>query len=1217
MNNYYPGGRDIFNTADPDIPGPGKYDVRSPDDPYKRYGFLTQGDRFRAEKAAAEERAGELGQTAVSRSGTLGRRTGTTSAAMARAEDARQRRELEQQTKKYNEMQALADKEMRRYRERMQQAEDRIKDLLRERTDMRTRLARHESELRAREKDRELLTAQLEKQKTAVNPRADKNREAAEQAVAMSTRLKGALEKARKTAEADKRRLRQLEHQIRKLEQDKDVAEAELKQAHDYPRQLAKAERDLRELEDHHREKCRKLNGSVEDARDLATRYMNELGEATVHNTALENELQLAKERAKETASGSSKQLDACVAELDATRRRLEDLERLSRQRAEEHDRTLNAANEHVADLDMEIARLVDEREQVQRQMQGRIRELTEDYRSIKHEYASSVKGADSKWAQRLTDTQTKLERASKETMDLKAEVSELRGILLKKEMGWKDRLLELEGDLKAAAEDYEALQRQMVEQHAKFDEHVQGLEQQAQKQERAWTAERLGILEKLDSAHKDGFKLREALDQAHKDAAQAKANCEVDLKRMSQEVDSMHAAAEERRVLWDAERKELARTHADELAELREERAQLEQQAQDDRFAVETLLQNARDELDVLKDAHRSQLASVRDQLVDKTDMLEKKSLAAQILEEQLQEHEIKSSAQIEELVASLDELHRDHERDTSQLRDELESAKRRAADAEASLQDGLQETDTLRAENDGLDARVQELTAANDELAADCSYLQNTVDELEESAAGTDADRDDTLAHYAGLLQHLADRHRAEKAQWEDERKDMQAQLQRYSSRDTLWAIQADHQRQRLEIAEDARAYMVNEARLLYDELQDEMTASDEHAAGSLAASLQSSLRLSSPDDSSELDHHLADVRAFTRHVFLESIQNAQDAKLARMRVEGDLQELKFMRIQGQIVETAGEMSAKYKGERTYLEASLASARNDYRRLQEQAASNSAAYKSHVAQLEAKISGLAEQGASSHDVAQLESANAALEAQVDQLAEHASDLEARLEVFDYTADDERAEFERQRAVLESRSAHMTRLLEQCEVDMATHVEDINRMSQHIAELESERAIMAEQTQFQINWLKENYSKVYQDLDGILNSGSSAGGHNNLRQRIRYVENLKAQILALKKEGFESSRDRDRFKYQVGLLKSELNAYKEVSDADAMRGRSRARGRSVSQRNRSVGRKPQTAESGGDSQRSALGRKGAAVVSKALEQARQLRQQQMTVVDE
>ncbi|KAJ1857161.1 hypothetical protein GGH12_002003 [Coemansia sp. RSA 1822] len=1210
--------------ADPDIPGPGAYDVQSSEAAYKKYGFLSHSERFKTEKATDDRKSTLTDGTgrSVSRAGSLSRRAPGPAMAAIRVEESRLKREIEHYQKTLYDLQTSTTRETRVLKDKVQQAEDKVKELLRERTDIKKRLVQREVDLRAKERDRDLIAAQLEKQQASMhvaNPKTEKQlKENAEQASAMCAKLKATLDKARAASESDKRRLRQLEHQLRKLEQERDTVETELKQMSDadYPRQMAKAQRELRHQEEYYREKTRKLGVELQEAKDMATRYMTELGEAAVHNTALENELRLAMEREQGKATDSGQQLDAAMAQLSATQTRLAELERLARQRAVESDRVLDAANEHVTELKGEIERLEGEREQVQREMQGKIRELTLDYKSAKREFESSVKGADDERTRRLLDTQGRLERATKETLDLKTEVSELRGILLKKEMAWKDRQIELDGDLQAAASDYEALQTQLNEQRQKFDARMQTADEQARKKERAWNAERTGILEKLDSAHKDGFRLRDALDALQKEAAQIKADCDADLRRMGQELADLQAEAEDRTAKWEAERKDLARAHVEELAELKDEYAKLEQEMQDERYTLDSQLDEARDELSeyknefakleqqmqeerytlgnqlddarseisMLRGAQQEQLASYESQLADASEALEKQALAKHMLETQLAERDAA----------------------VSKASDRLESERREADTLRAENEDLSDRVQELADANDDLGSRMHELTDANDELADTCARLQDEVEELAYETTHA-AENSKVLEHYTGLMQQLADKHRAEKEQWTADRTAMQDRLDRYRHREATWAIQDQHLRHLLDIKEDARVHIIGEARRLFDELQDEMVVNDTQAdaCASLMDDMQG-LQLTPDASASELEHELRDVREYTRRVFLESIQRAHFAQVSRARVDGEVQELRFMRVQGQIVETVGEMSGQHKAERARLEADLNSARSDYRGLHETAAANRAAFEAQITELEAKIHELVESTAPSPNVARLESDNAALAARVRQLAELSSDLEARLEVFEYAAEDDRSESERQLQILESRNTHMTRVLEQCEVNMATHVEDINTMGQRIAELESERAILAEQTQFQISWLKENYSKAYQDLDVVLNNSN---GHGNLRQRIRYVESLKTQILALKKESFECSRDRDRYKHHVGLLKSELDAYKEVNDVESFKASRSAYAR----RNKSVGRR--MAETPADSHRAALGKKGAAVVSRALDDAR--RTQQMSIVDE
>ncbi|KAJ2613222.1 hypothetical protein H4S08_002341 [Coemansia sp. RSA 1365] len=1119
------------------------------------------------------------------------------------------------------DVQSSSEREIRLLKEKWQQSEDKMKELLRERTDIKKRLLQREADLRAKEREREMLAAQLQKQQNTalINPKTEKQlKENAEQASALVAKYKVAFDKVQRTSEEDKRKLRQLEYQLRKTEQEKEATESELKQVNqvDYPRQLLRVKRELREQEELYREKVRKHSVMLQDARDLASRYMNELGEATVHNTALENELQLAKEREQEKATGNDKQLDSAMAQLSTTQRRLTDLERLSAQRAKEAERLLEAANEHVEELKIEIERLEEEREQVQKEMQGRIRELTRDYQAAKREFESSVKDADSERTKRLHDTQVRLERATKETIDLKAEVSELRGILLKKEMAWKDQQLGLEGDLHAAASDYEALQRQMAEQHENFNGHQRKLEEQLRKKERTWNAERTGILEKLDTAHKDGFKLRDELDSVQKEAAQVKADCEADLKRMVQELSDLQSEIEASTVEWNKERKELVRTHIEELSTLKEDCVLLEQQLSDNRHSFEDQLQDAHYELDTLKGTYGDQLDALKTQLTDATDLLEKEMLAKQILEEQLVENGTKTASRVTELETELEETRLDHEKGLLKLQDELYQAEQKVSELEDSLYTERLKAEPLSVENDQLSTRVDELTTINEELSEDCAKLQKMVDSLTDGTAQADVQRDEALAHYTSLMQALAEKHRTEKAQWETEQTSMQRRLDRYKYREALWVIQDQHMQQLLEAKEDARLHMVQEARGLYCELQDEAVVADERMDIGLAmVSEISSLPLPSSvaegGDAMAITRQVAEVRESIRHAFVEDMQRLQEAQISSMHVDNELQELKFMRVQGQIVETASDMSAQHKAERAKFEAELATARSDYRGLQDLAAANRSAFETQVAELKVKISELAESKSSSQDAAQLEADNAVLVSQLQQLTNLNAELEEQLEAFEYTVDDERAEHERQRLVFESRSTHMTKVLEQCEVNMATQVSHINSMSQRVAELESERAIMSEQTQFQINWLKENYSKAYQDLDSVLNNGS---GHGNLRQRIKYVENLRAQILNLKKENFESARDRDRYKHHVSMLKSELDAYKEVNDADAYRVRTHVRGRPKFRNDKSVSGKTIAAE---ESQRSALERKGAAVASRALEEARQLRQQQMAIVDE
>ncbi|KAJ2471016.1 hypothetical protein IWW56_006420, partial [Coemansia sp. RSA 2131] len=384
----------------------------------------------------------------------------------------------------------------------------------------------------------------------------------------------------------------------------------------------------------------------------------------------------------------------------------------------------------------------------------------------------------------------------------------------------------------------------------------------------------------------------------------------------MGQELADLQAEAEDRTAKWEAERKDLARAHVEELAELKDEYAKLEQEMQDERYTLDSQLDEARDELSeyknefakleqqmqeerytlgnqlddarseisMLRGAQQEQLASYESQLADASEALEKQALAKHMLETQLAERDAA----------------------VSKASDRLESERREADTLRAENEDLSDRVQELADANEDLGSRVHELTDANDELADTCARLQDEVEELAYETTHA-AENSKVLEHYTGLMQQLADKHRAEKEQWTADRTAMQDRLDRYRHREATWAIQDQHLRHLLDIKEDARVHIIGEARRLFDELQDEMVVNDTQAdaCASLMDDMQG-LQLTPDASASELEHEFRDVREYTRRVFLESIQRAHFAQVSRARVDGEVQELRFMRVQGQIVET-----------------------------------------------------------------------------------------------------------------------------------------------------------------------------------------------------------------------------------------------------------------------------------------------------------------------
>ncbi|KAJ1941653.1 hypothetical protein FBU59_003441, partial [Linderina macrospora] len=481
---------------------------------------------------------------------------------------------------------------------------------------------------------------------------------------------------------------------------------------------------------------------------------------------------------------------------------------------------------------------------------------------------------------------------------------------------------------------------------------------------------------------------------------------------------------------------------------------------------------------------------------------------------------------------------------------------------DLRAQLRAASERADALESENDRLVGRIESVEQDNEDLVAAYEQLEEQAADLAETAS---SGNEEALGYYVQMMQAMYAKHAREKEQWKEERAKLRGFIDRHRYRESMHVIREGFLGDMLEIKEDARAQMVHEARQMYVEMQEQAGVIYEQmdAGAELAGDLQRVLTLSTE---TPLGDVLAEVQHSVRNTFVGSMERLQEARVRRARLECNLMELKYMSVQGKIVETAGDISMQSKEEREQLERDLEAARTDLQDLQQMAASDRESFEAHISDLQAEIAELrrksdrvaspvardvSSSSLSGNDDDSLE----ALRQEVLQLVEEKAELEARLESIDYEMDDVRAEYELERASYESRIGRMKELLEQCEVDMETHVDEIEVMRRYLAEVEGERAIIAEQSQFQINWLKDNYAAAYHDLDAIL---SNNGGHTNLRQRIKYVDSLKNQILDLKKESFEGGREREKLRYQMDALRGELEAYREVVDVEAVQPKSR-----------------------------------------------------------
>ncbi|KAJ2383575.1 hypothetical protein GGI05_005272, partial [Coemansia sp. RSA 2603] len=452
----------------------------------------------------------------------------------------------------------------------------------------------------------------------------------------LGARTAAALTAAKQTADAARARAKQLEQRVRRLERDKELLAAEVRTmaAHEYPRKLAEAARQQRAADERSLEDARKASVALQEARDLAARYMAELGEATVHATQLEREVQAERSARRGDAEAARERQTRVEGELKAAHVRLAELERRQAQDAGAADRMLRAAQAANDEMRGEVQRLEEEREATRARLHGEIAGLQAEYAEIKRDLDARVQTADGVHARRLADAQRRVEQAAAELLDARAQASELRGALVRAQRAAQDAHDEAQADLAAAADDYRALQVQLAEHQAAAERAAREASQHVHKLEAQWAVERSDLLAKLDAAHKDGFRLRDALDALQRSAAQQAADDAADVRRARADLeDARREHADACRALEDAARErerqfvqdlaDARAAHAEEAAALAERCEALAMhvaEAQDDARAA----WQARDADVRARDERLAQLADELDALAQPADAVD-----------------------------------------------------------------------------------------------------------------------------------------------------------------------------------------------------------------------------------------------------------------------------------------------------------------------------------------------------------------------------------------------------------------------------------------------------------------------------------------------------------------------------------------------------------------------------------------------------------------
>ncbi|KAJ1674351.1 hypothetical protein EV182_003454 [Spiromyces aspiralis] len=298
-------------------------------------------------------------------------------------------------------------------------------------------------------------------------------------------------------------------------------------------------------------------------------------------------------------------------------------------------------------------------------------------------------------------------------------------------------------------------------------------------------------------------------------------------------------------------------------------------------------------------------------------------------------------------------------------------------------------------------------------------------------------------------------------------------------------------------------------------------------------------------------ELSRMMAQVMSIEAHIkadesfFMDRLADLElthRSEVERRQILSDLENLQLTIMNQQILDATEEMQRKHQQQVSGLREQIEA---EYAEKTKQRIISEARLQKQVNELTKRIKELEEErlalgAAKEHrgetDVAEIES-----------LREQNADLAMQLETHKTAVGVELEQYEAELERINALASMYLDKLESSEKEMAELVEEVRELQQTAYEAESEKNAMAERLKWQIDWLKSNYALAYQEMNRLMTDNSQLAGHQNLRQKIRYVERLKEENIDLRREKMTLAKARDEWRSKASQLERELEAYKAV----------------------------------------------------------------------
>ncbi|KAK9718190.1 hypothetical protein K7432_005654 [Basidiobolus ranarum] len=139
------------------------------------------------------------------------------------------------------------------------------------------------------------------------------------------------------------------------------------------------------------------------------------------------------------------------------------------------------------------------------------------------------------------------------------------------------------------------------------------------------------------------------------------------------------------------------------------------------------------------------------------------------------------------------------------------------------------------------------------------------------------------------------------------------------------------------------------------------------------------------------------------------------------------------------------------------------------------------------------------------------------------------------------------------------SERKRLAQIANNAEAEVEKLMLEVDRLRCKANAADNARMEIEEQMQLQSQFLAQKHSMAFDELAKISGQNAKLLGHNNSKQKIKHITQLKEENIVLKKENLSLLKARDQYKIKVMRLERDLEAYQSVTANNGKVIRSRA----------------------------------------------------------